>query len=97
MHINLSLDRGGVNVFQDSEDVNGLSREGYYFIGGLMKHMKAVTCITNPTIILINALCLGMKRRLYGMVVKDTRTADPGAIWKRGQYKDRTAKPGCCR
>ena len=50
MHVNLSLDRGGVNVFQDSEDVNGLSREGYYFIGGLMKHMKAVTCITNPTI-----------------------------------------------
>ena len=30
--------------------MNGLSREGYYFIGGLMKHMKAVTCITNPTI-----------------------------------------------
>ena len=50
MHVNLSLDRCGVNVFQDSEDVNGLSREGYYFIGGLMKHMKAVTCITNPTV-----------------------------------------------
>ena len=50
MHVNLSLDRGGVNVFQDSGDVNGLSREGYYFIGGLMKHMKAVTCITNPTV-----------------------------------------------
>ena len=50
MHINLSLYRDGVNVFQDVEDVNGLSREGYYFIGGLMKHMKAVTCITNPTV-----------------------------------------------
>lgn len=50
MHVNLSLERDGVNVFQDSEDVNGLSQEGYYFIGGLMKHMKAVTCITNPTV-----------------------------------------------
>ena len=50
MHVNLSLDRDGVNVFQDSGDVNGLSPEGYYFIGGLMKHMKAVTCITNPTV-----------------------------------------------
>ena len=39
-----------MNVFQDSSDLNGLSREGYYFIGGLMKHMKAVTCITNPTV-----------------------------------------------
>ena len=50
MHINLSLNRGGVNAFQSEEDVNGLSREGYYFIGGLMKHMKAITCITNPTV-----------------------------------------------
>lgn len=50
MHINLSLNKGGVNAFQSEDDVNGLSREGYYFIGGLMKHMKAITCITNPTV-----------------------------------------------
>lgn len=50
MHVNLSLEKDGVNVFQDKEDVNGLSREGYYFIGGLMKHMKAITCIANPTV-----------------------------------------------
>lgn len=50
MHVNLSLSRSGVNAFQDPEDPNGLSREGYYFIGGLMKHMKAITCITNPTV-----------------------------------------------
>ena len=50
MHINLSLSRDGVNAFQSETDPNGLSREGYYFIGGLMKHMKAITCITNPTV-----------------------------------------------
>lgn len=50
MHINLSLNRDGKNVFQSEDDKNGLSREGYYFIGGLMKHMKAITCITNPTV-----------------------------------------------
>lgn len=51
MHINLSLyDETGANVFYNAEDKNGLSREGYYFIGGLMKHMKAITCITNPTV-----------------------------------------------
>ena len=50
MHVNLSLEKDGINVFQDKEDANGLSREGYYFIGGLMKHMKATTCITNPTV-----------------------------------------------
>ena len=50
MHINISLSRKGVNAFQSDDDRNGLSKEGYYFIGGLMKHMKAITCITNPTV-----------------------------------------------
>lgn len=50
MHVNLSLAQNDINVFRDEEDANGLSREGYYFIGGLMKHMKAITCITNPTV-----------------------------------------------
>ena len=51
MHINLSLCKNdGTNAFYNAEDENGLSQEGYYFIGGLMKHMKAITCITNPTI-----------------------------------------------
>lgn len=50
MHLNLSLNRDGVNIFQNSEDKNGLSQEAYYFLGGLMKHMKAITCITNPTV-----------------------------------------------
>ena len=50
MHINMSLCKNGVNIFYDETDKNGLSQEGYYFIGGLMKHMKAITCITNPTV-----------------------------------------------
>lgn len=51
MHINISLSReDGSNAFRDKNDRNGLSKEGYYFIGGLMKHMKAITCITNPTV-----------------------------------------------
>lgn len=50
MHINITLSHEGRNIFRDDEDRNGLSKEGYYFIGGLMKHMKAITCITNPTI-----------------------------------------------
>lgn len=50
MHINLSLHRDGENIFRDDEEKNGLSKEAYYFIGGLMKHIKAITCITNPTV-----------------------------------------------
>ena len=50
MHINMSLYHNGRNIFADSSDGNGLSKEAYYFIGGLMKHMKAVTAIVNPLI-----------------------------------------------
>ena len=50
MHINMALLKNGKNIFQDSGDENGLSREAYYFIGGLLKHIRAITAITNPLI-----------------------------------------------
>ena len=50
MHINMSLSKDGVNIFQDAHDQNGLSKEAYYFLGGLMKHIKAMTLILNPIV-----------------------------------------------
>lgn len=50
MHINMSLEKEGYNIFDEKTDENGLSKEAYYFIGGIMKHMKAISFITNPTI-----------------------------------------------
>lgn len=50
MHLNLSLHKEGKNIFRDDTDKNGISQEAYYFMGGLMKHMQAITCITNPTV-----------------------------------------------
>ena len=50
MHLNMSVSRDGINVFQDAKDEYGLSKEAYCFIGGIMKHMKALTFITNPSI-----------------------------------------------
>ena len=50
MHINMALLKNGKNIFQDSSDENGLSREAYYFIGGLLKHIRAITAVTNPLI-----------------------------------------------
>lgn len=50
MHINMSLSRDGKNIFCDESDELGLSREAYYFIGGIMKHMKGMTAITNPLV-----------------------------------------------
>ena len=50
MHINMSLTRNGKNIFADAGDELGLSKEAYWFIGGLMKHIKGMAAITNPLV-----------------------------------------------
>jgi glutamine synthetase len=50
LHINISLSKDGKNLFSDPEDAVGLSKEAYYFIGGLMKHIKGMASITNPLV-----------------------------------------------
>ena len=50
MHINMSLRKDGKNVFDDPSDKNGLSKEAYYFMGGLMKHVKGICAVTNPLV-----------------------------------------------
>lgn len=50
MHLNLSLSKDGKNVFTDDRDACGLSTQAYYFIGGLLKHIKGMTAIANPLV-----------------------------------------------
>ncbi len=50
MHINMSLSRNGENIFTDPSDPCGVSREAYYFMGGLLKHIRAMTLILNPKV-----------------------------------------------
>jgi glutamine synthetase len=50
MHINMSLSKDGKNIFDDPDGKKGLSREAYWFIGGLIKHMKGMSVITNPLV-----------------------------------------------
>ena len=65
MHLNMTLNRDGVNVFTDNFDEKGLSKEAYYFIGGIMKHMKAITFITNPTVNSYKRLIPGYEAPVY--------------------------------
>ena len=50
MHLNMSLTKKGKNVFYNAKDKNGLSEEAYYFLGGIAKHIGAITAITNPLV-----------------------------------------------
>ncbi len=65
MHINMSLARNGKNVFVDKSDPEGLSQEAYWFIGGLMEHMKGITAITNPLVNSYKRLVPGYEAPVY--------------------------------
>ena len=43
----------------------GLSREAYYFIGGLMKHIHCMTAITNPIVNSYKRLVPGFEAPVY--------------------------------
>ena len=65
MHINMSLSKDGKNIFADDCDPNGLSQEAYYFIGGLMRHVKGMCAITNPLVNSYKRLVPGFEAPVY--------------------------------
>lgn len=65
MHINMSLFREEQNLFYDSTGEHGLSREAYSFIAGIMKHIKAITAITNPLVNSYKRLVSGYEAPSY--------------------------------
>lgn len=65
MHINMSLEKDGKNIFFDKEDKMQLSKEAYYFIGGIMQHMKGMTAITNPLVNSYKRLVPGYEAPIY--------------------------------
>ncbi|MPY87363.1 MAG: type I glutamate--ammonia ligase [Luteitalea sp.] len=50
MHTHQSLFRDGKNAFYDPDTPNGLSDTCLHYIGGLLKHAKALCAITNPLV-----------------------------------------------
>lgn len=65
MHINMALKKDGKNAFLDEKGELGLSEEAYYFIGGIMKHIKAITALTNPLINSYKRLIPGFEAPVY--------------------------------
>lgn len=65
MHLNMSLRKDGINIFTDMEDPHKLSQEAYYFMGGLLKHIKGMTLLLNPTINSYKRLIPGYEAPVY--------------------------------
>ncbi|NTV89670.1 MAG: type I glutamate--ammonia ligase [Clostridiales bacterium] len=65
MHANASLFRGGQNIFYDENDPVQLSKEAYWFIGGLMKNMRTIAALTNPLVNSYKRLVPGYEAPIY--------------------------------
>ncbi|NHM26174.1 type I glutamate--ammonia ligase [Desulfofundulus sp. TPOSR] len=65
MHTNQSLFRGNENAFYDPSAPDGLSDIARYYIGGLMKHARALAAITNPTVNSYKRLVPGYEAPVY--------------------------------
>ncbi|MGN0155021.1 MAG: glutamine synthetase family protein [Lachnospiraceae bacterium] len=65
LHINMSLSKDGMNIFNDHSAPNGVSKEAHQFIAGLMKHMKGMTLIANPIVNSYKRLIPGYEAPVY--------------------------------
>ena len=50
MFFNMFLRKDGKNIFDDPSSPDGLSKEAYHFMAGIMRHIKGMTLINNPII-----------------------------------------------
>ncbi len=65
MHINTSLFKNGQNMFYNRDGNLSLSKEAFWFIGGLIKHIEEMTAITNPLVNSYKRLVPGYEAPVY--------------------------------
>ncbi len=65
MHCNISLFKNGKNMFYAPDRAYQLSKEALYSIGGLLKHVKSFTAITNPIVNSYKRLVVGYEAPVY--------------------------------
>jgi len=98
MHCNLSLFKDGKNLFFDENTDYQLSKEAMYSIGGILKHVKAFTVVTNPVVNSYKRLVPGYEAPVYLAWSLANRSALIRVPAKRGvatRVELRSPDPSC--
>jgi len=98
MHCNFSLFKNGKNAFLDEKKEYQLSDVALYSIGGMLKHIKSITAITNPTVNSYKRLVPGYEAPVYLAWSLANRSALLRVPAKRGnatRVELRSPDPSC--
>ncbi|MDZ4095509.1 MAG: type I glutamate--ammonia ligase [Paracoccaceae bacterium] len=103
MHVNMSIWKDGKPVFAGDKYAD-LSQEALYFIGGILKHAKALNAITNPSTNSYKRLIPGFEApvlRAYSArnrsgCVRIPWTESPKAKRVEARFPDPSANPYLC-
>ncbi len=98
MHTNMSLMKGRENAFFEEDDELGLSEVARQYIAGIMKHIKAITAITNPTVNSYKRLVPGYEAPVYIAWSPSNRSPlirIPSARGKSTRVELRSPDPTC--
>ncbi len=98
MHCNISLFKDGENVFYSPTDDYQLSKEALYSIGGVLKHVKSFTAVTNPIVNSYKRIVPGFEAPVYLAWSLANRSALIRVPAKRGiatRIELRSPDPSC--
>ncbi len=86
LHLHQFLEKEGKSIFSDPYDSLGLSKEGKHYIGGILKHARALSAFTNPSTNSYKRLIGGFEapsKISYSIANRTTMIRIPGYISKK--------------
>lgn len=103
MHVHISISKEGVNTFSGDEYA-GLSMTALYFIGGIIKHARALNAITNPTVNSYKRLVphfeapikLAYSASNRSASIRIPHVSSPKAVRIEARFPDPAANPYLC-
>lgn len=98
MHCNISLFKDGKNAFYDETAEFQLSDVAKYSVGGILKHIKGITAVLNPTVNSYKRLVPGFEAPVYIAWSLANRSALVRVPAKRGnatRVELRSPDPSC--